>query len=48
VGETGPGTEATIAAAELRKHFGDLLGTTMFWFTVRQGEVTKIEEQFLP
>ena len=48
VGETGPGTEATIAVGELRKHFGDLLGTAMFWFTVRQGEVTKIEEQFLP
>lgn len=43
-----PGTEKTIAVAGLEKHFGDLLPDTLFWFTVRRGEVTRIQQQFLP
>ena len=43
-----PGTEKSIAVSGLEKHFGDLLPDTLFWFTVRQGQVTKIEQQFLP
>jgi hypothetical protein len=48
VGATGPGATAAIAVSGLEKHFGDLLNGTLFWFTVRKGEVTRIEEQFLP
>jgi hypothetical protein len=43
-----PGTEKTIAVSGLKKHLGDQLSTTLFWFTVQQGKVTKIEQQFLP
>jgi hypothetical protein len=48
VGAKGPGTEESIAVSALEKHFGDLLKGTLFWFTVQQGRVTKIEQQFLP
>lgn len=48
VGDTGPGATKTIAVTGLEEHFGELLDDTMFWFTVQQGEVTKIEQQFLP
>lgn len=48
VGKLGPGTEETVAISALEKHFGDLLPGTLFWFTVKQGEVTKIDQQFLP
>jgi hypothetical protein len=48
VGARGPGTEESIAVSALEKHFGNQLGGTLFWFTVRQGQVTKIEQQFLP
>jgi hypothetical protein len=48
VGAAGPGTEETIAVSAVENHFGNLLKGTLFWFTVKQGEVTKIEQQFLP
>ncbi|MFI7546900.1 hypothetical protein [Actinoplanes sp. NPDC049599] len=48
VGDDGPEADTTLAAADLGKHFGDQLGSTLFWFTVKQGKVTKIEQQFLP
>jgi hypothetical protein len=48
VGDDGPEADTTIAGSELGKHFGDQLGVHLFWFTVRQGEVTRIEQQFLP
>ena len=48
VGASGPGAEETIAAGGIEKHFGNLLTGTLFWFTVQQGAVTKIEQQFLP
>jgi hypothetical protein len=48
VGPTGPGTEESIAASAVAKHFGNLLDDTLFWFTVKHGEVTRIEQQFLP
>ena len=48
VGASGPGTEETITVPAIEKRFGNLLKGTLFWFTVEQGEVTKIEEQFLP
>ncbi|GAA3902146.1 hypothetical protein Aau02nite_67370 [Amorphoplanes auranticolor] len=48
VGATGPGTEEAIAVSAVEQHFGNLLKGTLFWFTVKQGEVTKIEQQFLP
>jgi len=43
-----PGTEKTIAVSGLKKHVGSHLADTLFWFTVQQGKVTKIEQQFLP
>lgn len=46
--EPNPGTEKTIALSGLEKHLGDLLPDTLFWFTVRQGSVTRIQQQFLP
>ncbi|GAA3335214.1 hypothetical protein GCM10020358_02580 [Amorphoplanes nipponensis] len=48
VGKAGPGTEDTITVAAIPKHYGTLLNGTLFWFTVKKGEVTRIEEQFLP
>jgi hypothetical protein len=48
VGAGGPGTEETITVPAIEKHFGNLLNGTLFWFTVQDGAVTKIEQQFLP
>lgn len=48
VGATGPEADKTIAVSALTEHFGNLLKGTLFWFTVDQGEVTGIEQQFLP
>jgi hypothetical protein len=48
VGETGPEATETIAVSAVEKHFGSLLKSTLFWFTVKEGQVTKIEQQFLP
>ncbi len=48
VGDTGPEATKSIAVTGLEKYFGELLDDTMFWFTVQQGKVTKIEQQFLP
>lgn len=48
VGAAGPGTEETIAVSAVTGHFGNLLKGTLFWFTVKQGEVTRLEQQFLP
>jgi hypothetical protein len=48
VGATGVEATDTIAVSAVEKHFGNLLNGTLFWFTVRQGEVTNLEQQFLP
>jgi hypothetical protein len=48
VGATGAEADQTIAVSAVEKHFGNLLNGTLFWFTVQQGEVTRLEQQFLP
>mgnify|MGYP004472817047 CR=1 FL=1 len=48
VGDTGPEATETIPVTGMKKHFGASLKDTLFWFTVKKGQVTTIEQQFLP
>ena len=44
VGDNPPEAEKKVPLADL----GKLLNETLFWFTVKSGEVTEIEEQYVP
>lgn len=48
VGDTGPEADTTIPAGDLAAHFGDALDDTIFWLTVEQGTVRRIEQQYVP
>lgn len=44
----GATANTTVPLAELESQLDGGLSGTLIWFTVKKGEVTRLEEQFLP